>query len=283
MALKSKGKEWPYWCAAFAAVLLFLGTFRCFYHREPSRFPKGLVLGDSIYAESRGGGSVSDRVSSALGKEIFNGALGGTSLARADEKRLPDERMDAYSMASLSKSLVSGDFGVQKQIKVEIPATEYYDEVLQGLTEIDFEGLEILFLGYGMNDYQNGTPLENPEDPFDEYTFGGALRSVLRALRKTWPELRIVLLTPTYSWYVDRGESCESLDFGGGTLREYVELEKKIGEEYGAEVIDLYGDLYPHETFEDWKEYTRDGVHPNEAGIERIAEKIASRLEEHQR
>ena len=283
MTEKEARIEWPYWCAALGAFLVCVAAVWFFLWEKPTKRVDVVLLGDSIYAEKRLEGCVAQRLSKAFGKEIYNGAFGGTSLARSDGERWIDERMDAYSMAAFSKAIVSKDFGVQRQIEIEIPATEYFDEVLTGLSQIDFDGVELLFIGYGMNDYQNGVPLDDAGDPRNEYTYGGALRAVLAAMRGTYPKLRIILLTPTYSWYDTLGKSCEEADFGGGVLEGYVELEKKIGEEYGVEVIDLYHDLYPHESFEDLSRYTRDGIHPNEDGLEMISQRIKTYLEEHPR
>jgi len=281
MAENSMKKEWPYWCAALGVFLLCAAAVWFFFWEKPEKGVKVVLLGDSIYAEKRATSPIADRLSKAFGWEIFNGAFGGTSLARSDQERWIDEKMDAYSLAAFSKAIVSKDFGVQRQIEIEIPATEYFDEVMTGLSRIDFDGVETLFIGYGMNDYQNGVPLETKGNPMNEYTYGGALRAVLKAFQKRWPKLRIILLTPTYSWYLEREMSCEELDYGGGVLEDYVNLEVQIGGEYGVEVIDLYHDLYPHEGFEDWNRYTRDGIHPNEDGLELITQRIKAYLEEH--
>ena len=283
MAAGEKKKDWPYWCAATAIFLLVALVVWGGFRDVPEHSCACVLLGDSIYAEKRVSGCVTDRLSDLWNGSVFNGAMGGTSLARSDKLRHMDEKMDLLSLAALTKSITTKDFGVQKQIRVEIPATEYFPDVVGELCEIDFTKTELLLIGYGMNDYQNGVPADDPKDPMNEYTYGGALRSVLSALKKTYPEMRIILLTPTYSWYPDRQGSCEELDFGGGTLETYVLLEQEIGASYGVETIDLYHELYPHDSMEDWSRYTRDGVHPNEDGLELIARKIKSYLEDHLR
>ena len=120
--------------------------------------------------------------------------------------------------------------------------------------------------------------ITNPENPYDEYTFLGALRSSVRALRDTNPEIRIVLVTPTYTWYTEMGLTCEDRDKGGGILEEYVDAEIRAAEELGIEIIDVYHDFFPHEKWEDKDLYTRDGMHPNDEGRRMLAEKIAACL-----
>lgn len=283
MAEKEIKKEWPYWCAALAVFLLCACAIWFFFWEKPGKSVKVVLLGDSIYAENRTKSPIADRLSQRFGWEIFNGAFGGTSLARSDQERWSDEKMDAYSLAAFSKSIVSKDFSVQRQIEITIPATGYFGELLGELSQIDFGSVETILIGYGMNDYQNGVPLDDAGNPVNEYTFGGALRAVLGALQKTYPKVRIILLTPTYSWYLIREKSCEEADFGGGFLEGYVNMELQIGAEAGVEVIDLYHDLYPHESFDDWSKYTRDGIHPNEDGLELITRRIATYLEDNPR
>ena len=45
-----------------------------------------------------------------------------------------------------------------------------------------------------------------------------------------------------------------------------------------SDKFDIYHNYYPHETWDDLYLYTDDGLHPNEAGREKIAQTIAERL-----
>lgn len=259
------------------AVLLALGLGRS----RRSEAPAVVWMGDSIFATGRGEDAVPDKLAQQWNLQIVNASFGGTAMARTDQERWMDVTMDNLSMASLSKAILTGDFSVQKQARIRMPATEYFDEVVCALEKIDFEKVEILFLGYGMNDYQNGILLENPEDAEDEYSFAGALRRVLGDLQTNYPGLRVILLTPSYSWYLTTGKDCEQQDWGGGVLERYVQCEERIAAEYGIEVIDLYHELYTHEAFEDWQIVTTDGVHPNDLGRALLADRIAEYMEEH--
>ena len=98
-------------------------------------------------------------------------------------------------------------------------------------------------------------------------------------LREAYPDLRIIFITPPYTWYTVPEVTCEEYDLGGGVLEDYVNAEIGICEALDVEVIDIYHNYYPHETWDDLYLYTDDGLHPNEAGREKIAQTIAEYLD----
>lgn len=263
--------------SAVLFCVLWLLTFPV-RESEKSCSPQIVVLGDSIFGQVRDDSAVSEKLSLLTGQEVFNGAMGGTCLSRIDATGRMSYTKDSLAFAAISQAISLDDFGLQQTAYIKESATEYFPEVIDTLEAIDFSHVEILLVQYGINDYHAGVSLDNPEDPYDEYTFGGALRSGLKDLRKAYPNLRIILLTSTYSWYEFSGMTCEEKDEGGGILEDYVNKELEIAEEMEVEVLDLYHDLYPHEVWEDWQIYTRDGLHPNEAGRQLLAETIAAYL-----
>ena len=262
--------------------LLFVLTYdRRQREQEPIVVPY-VILGDSVYAEGWDEMSVATLLSEQLGGTVYNGALGGSSMARLDgEMRLANTR-DALAMQALTSSIVTGDFGVQQTTRVREPATEYFEQTINELDRIDFQQVEILFIGHGMNDYHNGTEIYDHEDRGNPYTFTGALRSSVELLRKNYPQMRIILLTPVYTWYPYQSTqelTCEEYNLGGGVLEEYVNAEIRLAQSMGVEVIDLYHDLYSHEQWSDWQVYSRDGVHPNAEGMRLITESIYQYLQ----
>lgn len=278
MKTESRVKLIIYWItAAMLFVVLLCLTFPI---RETDKAyePQIVVLGDSIMAQVRDETSVSEQLAALTGKEIFNGALGGTCLSRIDTEKRIAYTKDSLSFAAISRAVALDDFGFQQSTKVRENATEYFAEVIDDLEKIDFSKVDILLVQYGVNDYHAGIPIDNPEDPFDEYTFNGALRSAIAFWRENYPDIRIILLTSTYSWYDHFGLTCEEKDEGGGILEDYVNAEIRVAEEMNVEIIDLYHDLYPHKVWEDEDIYTKDGLHPNEAGRLLLAETIAAYL-----
>lgn len=271
------------WCFALLPVCFATVILPRMTQARSDRSPEIVILGDSIFAQHLDGESIAEMLSKKLGREICDASLGGTSMARIDGRRYMDHTMDLLSMAALSKAVCSEDFAPQQQVNIRFAATEYFGEVIDQLDRTDFDGVRTLIIGYGVNDYQNGIPLENPEDLLDEYTYGGALRVALSAVTERFPQMRIIVVTPVYTWYPEKGLSCGEYDAGGGVLEAYVQETGKIAGQYGVELIDIYHDVYginPKDP-EDWKRFTHDGVHPNEEARRRISDKIADYLEEH--
>lgn len=262
--------------ALFAA--LFLVSFRpreSFTDRQPVSI---VIFGDSIFGELRDEEAVPARLEEILGKSVYNGAFGGTCAARVEPERRLDYARDVFSLAELAKSAESGDFGVQQSVSMRESNTEYFGDVIDGLDAIDFSGVEIIVIQQGLNDYHAGVPIENPDEPYDERTFMGAVRSAVRSFRRVNPQARIVMITPVYTWYIVSGKTCEETDNGGGVLEDYVNADLRLAEELDLEVIDVYHDFYTHEKWEDWRLYSRDGLHPNETGRKMLTERIAEGL-----
>lgn len=233
-----------------------------------------VVLGDSIMGQIRDETAIPYMVGKALDMTVYNGALGGTCMGRLEESVYPDDTKDVLSFASLSKSIVSGDFTTQMLLNLEENGTQHFPDVLWEISQIDFSEVEVLLVCYGVNDYHAGEKIyPEDENPYDENTYVGALCSGVRTLQSAYPELKIVLVTPTYTWYPELGLTCEEYILGDNTLEDYVNATIYTAEKLGLEIVDAYH-IYSHDTWEKWMKYTVDGLHPNKKGRDRVAGEI---------
>ena len=239
-----------------------------------------VIFGDSILGRVRDETGIPNQIAEALNIKVYNAAMGGTCMGRLYEREYSADMKDALSFASISKSIVSGDFRMQKLVEPDENGTEYFADVIDGLCRIDFSKVELLLIGYGANDYHAGEPITNGENSYDEYTYIGALRSAVRTLQNTYPDMRIVLLTAPYTWYTNEGLTCEEYVLGGNVLEDYVDAELEVAEELGVEIIDLYHDVFPHDIWEDWQLFSVDGLHPNEEGRKYLSQIIIDYLED---
>lgn len=265
--------------AVLAFALLYLATFRGRAEEEQPRQVQLVTFGDSVFTDIGEMVPIPDRLSGLLDMSVYNAAMGGTCAARLETERRLDYAKGSMSLVGLTRAVRAKDFDVQQTARIQDSNTESFPEMVEGLSQVDFSRVEIVLIQQGLNDYHAGTPIENPENPYDEYTYLGALRSAVKDFRKMNPEIRIVLVTPAYAWYLQTGQTCEEADNGSGRLEDYVEAELALARELGVEALDLYHDFLPHEAWEDWALYTFDGIHPNEAGRDKIAREIAQFLE----
>lgn len=237
-----------------------------------------IVFGDSIVGICRDETSVTALMSEDLGEPVYNAALGGTCYSYTDGTMRLAYTKDFFNLAGLSQSIFTGDFRLQKHARIRESATDYFEDVVYDLSMMKLEDIDTIILVYGMNDYHGAVEMSNPENLYDPYTFMGAIRSSVKYLRDALPRSRIILVTPTYSWYPSRGLTCENYNTGNGVLEDYVNAEIAVAKELDLEVIDLYHDFYEHEKYEDWQIYTVDGLHPNEKGRTLIANALADYL-----
>lgn len=268
---------------SIAAIVLFVLLLFLFFpgDREYQRIPYDVIfLGDSVYGLCQDETSIPAKLQDKTGLKCYNGGLGGTVLGRGDEERRLGYTKDSISVAGLVRSFAVKDFGVQKTIHIREAATDYFENTLGDLGQADFDQVKILFIGSGLNDYHSGNPIEATDNLYDEYTYCGAIRSIVKELRDAYPDLRIIFITPPYTWYTIPEMTCEEYDLGGGVLEDYVNAQIGMCEALDVEVIDIYHDYYPHDTWEDLYLYTDDGLHPNEAGREKIAQTLADYLEQ---
>ena len=246
-----------------------------------------VFLGDSVignYAEPFG---VTTVMEERLGRDVFNGALGGTSMSFIDEVDWESVSSGQWSMVKLAQAIYTDDWTSQLS---GVSYAEYYRDVIgqildyfyeriHHLSQIDFSKVDILLIEHGTNDYNCGQPLNSTEDPFDVNTYAGALRTTLTLLQEKYPDLRIILVSPVYCEFVyNDGAKCYETDFGGGVLDDYVMMQKAVAEEYGVEWIDMYhGSGIWSDTIDI---YTYDKLHLTDEGKQLIGDFISDYLKE---
>ena len=144
---------------------------------------------------------------------------------------------------------------------------------------------DVITIYMGTNDYGHETPLGSIDDKGD-VSFYGALNTIIPGIIAAHPDSRFIWITPTHRY--GRGTSgilgtAFTYDYipngRGASLKDYVDAIKAVCERHSVPVIDLYqiSGIDPSVT-EVRSKYMPDGLHPNAAGHQKIAEIIAARL-----
>jgi len=249
--------------AAVIAVCFVVSVFGTIKERAKSEY-NIVILGDSVMGKERVYTTVDSRIAEITGKSVYNGAFGGSCASTGNYENRYDYHEDSLNLCRMVEAVCTQDFGVQL---ADLPNNQfsswYFTESMQEMSKIDYSKTDVLVLQHGINDYGAGRPLDNPQDKKDIFTYAGALRYSIERVKETYPDMRIILVTPTFCWIADY-EPCDVQSFGGGTMEEYVRKTMEIAKEYDLDIIDVY-----HEVGFDRNniiEYTEDGMHLNEPG-----------------
>lgn len=254
-----------------AVLALWLGPKTLFSKTKEKQ--NVLFFGDSMVGQVRSEDGIAGLLGQKLNTPICNLAFGGTNMSRLDTERSIAKGYDSLSMVALAEAIRYDDFGPQQTVSVTLNGTDYFDELIDYMENIDYAEAELIFIEHGTNDYNGNAILYASERKEDPYTFEGALRKTLRLVKETAPKARVILVTPTFCWFPPKGTDCTAKNGAGNTLLDYIELEKKIAAEMGIECLDNYN-VFLHESDEDCFKYTIDGLHANEYGRELIANAI---------
>lgn len=141
------------------------------------------------------------------------------------------------------------------------------------------DDLDVIVVFGGTNDFGHGdAPLGTIHDT-DGTTFYGALHVLIRQLLEKYPAAELVFMTPlhrladtdcTYNEWRQRRQA---------NLERYVDAILEVAAVYGVPVLDLYRTAGMNPVIPALKErYMPDGLHPNDTGHARIAQRLLGLL-----
>ena len=192
---------------------------------------------------------------------------------------------EKYNMIATCNYAIGGSTGTHAY-----EGSNIYKEYKNGYLEIDgpsvikkaYDGKELdnidyAFIHYVHNDQYFIPPIENPLDaPYDVNSFDscmsfkGSYRYMIKTLLLANPDMRIIILGPSYSEYDKSNRS----PYGKNDYTDYRIACKEIAEEFGLTYIDLWDVMYPYFDAYDSHFYYNDTVHPSAEGHKIIADYI---------
>jgi len=260
------------------ALIAFLVIFGSFMKKEKaadysSEEPKVILFGDSMFAFWQDENSVASNLEEILGAKVLDASFGGSCLAYLDRDGKLSLSSDAYSLAALTRAIKAGDFRYQINAEISGNGTEYFKNRVKLLESSDISGADVIVIENLINDYHSAVPAKAQYGKYDEYSYEGALRSVIKSFKEMYPTVRIVVAAPPVTWYLVDGKyvSAFQRDFGGGTIDVYRDVQKSVADEMKVDFLDL-SKAYDNTKEETVLEYTCEGLHPNEASSRLLAE-----------
>ena len=218
---------------------------------------KIVVFGDSIWNAGRGENGISEQIMEELNVEVYNCAIGGTSAAIEDDD-ITLENWDSKSlngMMYIANGLIDADELIGEDAACEV------------IKSVDFEEIDYVIVSYGLNDYFSDIKVY-PDEYYDLNSYVGALRHGIRKLQKNYPNIKVILTSPTYcEWF--KGERQYELGM-------YTESARSVAEELDLYFLDMYHAL--GDTPDEKTQYLSDGVHLTDEGLTLYANWVIENL-----
>ena len=231
-----------------------------------------VCLGDSVTGNSEPHDYPS-AIAKQTGMTVINGGFGGTRMSHHDIATF-----DAFSMYRLSDAIVSGDWSLQENSLYDPDLSEYSSEHLEALKNVDWSTVDFVTIAYGTNDIEGRVAIDNEKDALDTDTYCGALRYSLERIMTKYPQIKILILTPIYRYWPDEYLDSGEKKFDEKSFTEWGDALMETAGEYKVPCLDMYRTLGINSANRDYFFADDDGTHPNNLGLKRIGDKVASAL-----
>lgn len=233
-------------------------------------------FGDSIFGLTRPPKDVSSYLAKKTGATVYNCGFGGCEMSVH-----ADSNYDAFSMYRLADAVATNTWTLQETASTASGMPAYFAETVALLKTIDFSKVDIVTIGYGTNDWNNGTELDNGGNSNKAF-FADALRYSIETLLTAFPNLKIFVCTQTYRFFMDASynfvdDSNTHTNSHGKTLIDFVEKTIEVAEQYNLPYINNYN-IGMGKYSRSYYFYPNDGTHPKPEGNMLIASNMANKL-----
>lgn len=186
------------------------------------------LFGDSIFeiAGSASGARkrISDYLAEYTGATVLNFGFGGSSIC---DTHTSSPNYAKFDLVNLLPAVISGDLSEQETAAAAI--SQNWVDIVQSLETFSFSDCDIVVLGYGTNDYTNGSTINGVQQQ---------LAISLQMIFEANTKIHIVLDLPHYRvWntpddFVD--DAYTHLNSYGKTLGEYCDAIEETGKQFGV-------------------------------------------------
>lgn len=243
-----------------------------------------LAFGNAPFADDRGSeDNLLSMIEEMTGATIYNCSVSGSYLAAEypylDEEECPIDAFNFYWLCFLA--MHNEDIARKYLRAVEVlgdNAPPEAMEVYNTLTTIDLNTVDVIMIMYDGSDYLAGHGILNMEYDMDIEQFTGNLEAGLTLLQENCPNIRLMILSPTYAYGLDENGNYVSSDiqrYGQEVLSMYVFCQGYSVSKYSVTFLDnLYGTIHEDNA----SEYLIDHIHLNVEGRRKVAERFVKAL-----
>ena len=232
-----------------------------------------LFLGDDPLSLDKGETGIARQVAAKTGATVYDGSFTGSTITAAYKTYNDGFWMDMFSLPYLADGICTRDFET-------IMSAAYYSydpdfvPTVEMLQNLDMNSVDIICIIYDASDYINERPSDDPNDLYSIVAYSGALRNAIVNFQKTYPFIRIVVMSHTFCHSINEEgnfQNGDRADLGHGTLSHYLQKELEATNDCGVSCIDnFYGSINE----DNYLDYMTDYIHLNDAGKELLAQRF---------
>lgn len=242
--------------------------------REDDGITTVLCLGNNPFTDDKGDTGLCALIADKTNAVVYNCAFPDSSAACKYPNYNPQYTRDHFNLYYVVECFRNNEFTAINSIAGDEPDPRYMESV-DVMKTVDMDKVDVVLIMYDSTDYNIGTPSDNPDNPYDVTAFTGGLRTTIKNIQTTWPYIRILVMSHTYAQYMDENGKLLNgtiTDLGNGTLNHYLVKESEAVLDCGVSFIDNYYGTINEGNYQD---YMSDYMHYNNAGREKIADRIA--------
>lgn len=247
---------------------------------DPDSVTTIVFFGNAPFADDRDSAdSLANLIGASTKATIYNVSVSGSYLA-ADGATLSSSiaPLDAFNFYWLTTAfcLRNNDYIYQDIFQTlgdNLPPDGM--EAYNTLLSIDFSTVDVIAIMYDGADYLAGHNMYSDDNDTDIQQFTGNLEAGIELIKQTYPDIRIIVMSPTYAYAVDEDGNYVSSDqyrYGNqDVLSTYVIKEyESCYRQYVTFIDNLYGTV----TEDNASNYLTDNIHLNLEGRKKVAERF---------
>lgn len=223
-----------------------------------------VIFGDSQFGNYTGYDGMAYKLSQKLHANVYNLAMGGKT-ASVDVEEEGNTDINSWE-ETCGVSMVKAVCGIADGESVFAG----WDYQLNVFNSCDFSQTDIFIIEFGANDFLAEKEMSNSVNPYNYYTYFGALDEMVTDLRTTFPDAYVIVCAPTYAQFWESGTGAFLGDSNiisnfYGTLYNYAQTATNVASGHtSTSVINMYEDsgINIYSAPED----LLDGLHLTESG-----------------
>ena len=231
-------------------------------------------FGDSVFGNVNNATSISGALQGIRGDTVYNCGFGGTMM----EVFANEPGWETFCFYSLVDAICTGDYSKQWE---ELNSGTWYPSdfytKIRMMQTIDWNKVDVITIAYGTNDYYKSGVISG--EPFNVNYYTGAFQYSVKRLQETYPQIRIIAITPIMRFVHGDINADDYNQSGNGTLREFATALKETSKLMRIPVIDAFSELPVSEFNREYYYQVDDGSHLNVRGRRMFAALISGYID----